>query len=182
MALTPVGQVYVAVFPLELRPPHMRRQEPAVDERVRTHAPVPVGVVCRSNKSKRSDKSNRSSRSSQDRTARSNREYIADLHPPRSGNEFFMPVVSSTAAPLSLDHTMIVRSQSLASRSACATFPTTSSLWATIPLRVRRMKPEIKLIYLASAISGHCTRQSVLSLHSSSASDTMDRDSGPLSS
>ena len=150
MALTPVGQVYVAVFPLELRPPHMRRQESAVDESVRTHAAVPIGVVCRSNKSKRgdksnkskrSDKSNRSSRSSQDRTARSNREYIADLHPPRSGKEFFMPVVSSTAAPLSLDHTMIVRSHSLASRSACATFPTTSSLWATIPLRVRRMNP-----------------------------------------
>ena len=149
VALTPVGQVYVAVFPLELRPPHMRRQESAVDESVRTHAAVPVGVVCRSDKSKRSDKSNRSSRSSQDRTARSNRECIADLHPPRSGKLFFMPVVSSTAAPLSLDHTMIVRSHRLASRSACATFPTTSSLWATIPLRVRRMKPEIDL---ASAI------------------------------
>ena len=64
VALTPVGQVYVAVFPLELRPPHMRRQESAVDECVRTHAAVPVGVVCRRNKSKSSDKSNRSSRSS----------------------------------------------------------------------------------------------------------------------
>ena len=53
-----------------------------------------------------------------------------------------MPVVSSTAAPLSLDHTMIVRSHRLASRSACATLPTTSSLWAH-HLRVRRMKPEI---------------------------------------
>ena len=60
MALTPVGEVYVAVFPLEFRPPHMRWQESAVDESVRTHAPVPIGVVCRSNKSKWSDKSNKS--------------------------------------------------------------------------------------------------------------------------
>ena len=66
VGLTPVGKVYVAVFPLEPRPPHMRRQESAVDERVRAHAAVPVGVVCKSdksNKSKRSDKSNKSNRS-----------------------------------------------------------------------------------------------------------------------
>ena len=41
----------------------MRWQESAVDKSVRTHAPVPVGVVCRSNKSKWSDRSNKSNRS-----------------------------------------------------------------------------------------------------------------------